>query len=414
MNRPTPRSIIRRVAEFQNTSLARQAIYDAELAVCGYELLYRSDPSAKYLIGDTAMSAHALTLAFTDIGLETIVGDQPVWVNVGESFMTRDLAALLPPERTVIELLETGKARRPVIEALTQLRSEGYRIALDDFSFEAGLEPLVELAHVVKVDVLAHDDVELEEQVRLLKQFDVTLLAEKVETYEMLERCRALGFVLFQGYFLSTPRTVSNAHVATEAAMRVQLAAQLNDPEASFSDLSELIASDVTLSYRLLRYINSASVGLRVPVVSLRDALVLLGLRRVRSWVTLLLLSDAGSGRPDLVSTALLRAHMCRSLAKATGQDTERAFLVGLLSVADALADRPLADVIEELPIGPDIVDALLTGAGPLGDLLGRVIAHERGDFAAASANPLDVSTMTTAYVEAVDWSRQLVGSVAA
>jgi c-di-GMP phosphodiesterase len=402
------------VADLQNTSLARQAIYDADLAVCGYELLYRSDPSARYLIGDTAMSASALTVAFTDIGIDTIVGDQPVWVNVGEAFMTRDLAAFLPPERTVIELLETGKAAPPVVEALAQLRSEGYRIALDDFSFQAGLEPLVELAHVIKVDVLAHDDDGLEEQVRLLEPYDVTLLAEKVETYEVLERCRALGFVLFQGYFLSTPRTVSNVHVSTEAAMRVQLAAQLNDPEASFSDLTEMISSDVTLSYRLLRYINSASVGLRVPVVSLHDALVLLGSRRVRSWVTLLLLSDAGTGRPDLVSTALLRAHMCRSLAEATEQDPERAFLVGLLSVADALVDRPLADVIEELPIGPELVEALLAGAGPLGDLLGRVVAHERADFAAASAYPLDANTTTRAYIDAVEWSTQLVGSAAA
>jgi EAL and modified HD-GYP domain-containing signal transduction protein len=404
----------RLVAGFQNTSVARQAIYDAELAVCGYELLYRSDPSARHLIGDTAMTASALTAAFTDIGLDTIVGDQPVWVNVGEAFMTRDLAAFLPPERTVIELLETGKAERRVVEALAQLRSEGYRIALDDFSFHAGLEPLVKLADVIKVDVLAHDEDGLEEQVRLLKPYDVTLLAEKVETYEMLERCQALGFVLFQGYFLSTPRTVSSAHVSTEAAVRVQLAARLNDPEASFSDLSEMIASDVTLSYRLLRYINSASVGLREPVVSLRDALVMLGSRRVRSWVTLLLLSDAGAGRPDLVTTALLRAHMCRSLAKATDQDSGRAFLVGLLSVADALVDRPLADVIKELPIGPDLVEALLAGEGQLGDLLGRVIAHERADFAAASAYPLDASTTTRAYIEAVDWSTRLVGSLAA
>lgn len=402
------------VADFQNTSLARQAIYDAGLAVCGYELLYRSDPAARHLIGDTAMSASALTAAFTDVGLDTIVGDQPVWVNVGEAFMTRDLAALLPPERTVIELLETGKAEPRAVEALTQLRSEGYRIALDDFSFHPGLEPLVELAHVIKVDVLAHDEEELEEQVRLLKPYDVTLLAEKVETYEVLERCRALGFSLFQGYFLSTPRTVSHVHVSTEAAVRVQLAAQLNDPEASFTDLTAMISSDVTLSYRLLRYINSASVGLRVPVVSLRDALVLLGSRRVRSWVTLLLLSDAGTGRPDLVSTALLRAHMCRSLAGATDQDAERAFLVGLLSVADALVDRPLADVIKELPIGPDLVEALLDGAGPLGDLLGRVIAHERADFATASAHPLDARTTTRAYIEAVDWSTRLVGSFAA
>ena len=130
--------------------------------------------------------------------------------------------------------------------------------------------------------------------------------------------------------------------------------------------------------------------------------------------MTLLLLSDAGTGRHGLVSTALLRAHMCRSLAEATEQDPERAFLVGLLSVADALVDRPLPDVIAELPIGEDLIAALLDHAGPLGDLLTRVIAHERADFAAASAYPLDARTTTRAYIEAVDWSTRLVGAVAA
>jgi len=366
------------------------------------------------MVGETAMSASALTVAFTDIGLDTIVGDSPAWVNVGDAFMTDDLAALLPPERTVIELLETSSADRSVVEALASLRAEGYRVALDDFSFTRDLEPLVELAHIVKIDVLAHDPRALEEQVRLLQPYDVTLLAEKVETYDALERCRSLGFVLFQGYFLSTPRLVSNVHVSTEATVRLRLAAQLNDPEASFEDLAGLIASDVTLSYRLLRYINSAYVGVRVPVVSLHEALVLLGLRRVRSWVTLLLLSDAGAGRPDLVATALLRAHMCRCLAEVTKQDPERAFLVGLLSVADALVDRPLADVIEELPIGPDLTSALLEGNGSLGDLLARVIAYERADFAVAAAFPLDATIATRAYIEAVDWSTRLIGELAA
>jgi EAL and modified HD-GYP domain-containing signal transduction protein len=401
--------------------LARQAIYDTDLAVSGYELLYRSapfhdgpHPVDARVLGETAMSASALTMAFTDIGLERIVGDRHAWVNVGDAFMTDDLTALLPPERSVIELLETSKADGPVIDALAKLRAEGYQIALDDFVYRPQLDPLVRLANIVKVDVLAHDDAGLAEQVRLLEPYDVVLLAEKVETYDVLERCRALGFVLFQGYFLSTPHTVSNVHVSTEAVVRMQLVAQLNDPEASFGELAAMISTDVSLSYRLLRYINSAFVGMREPVESMHDALILLGSRRVRSWVTLLLLSDAGGGRPDLVSTALGRAHMCHSLAEATGEDPDRAFLVGLLSVSDALVNRPLAEVITELPIGPDLTAALVDKTGSLGDLLRRVIAYERADFAVAAALPLDPGTATRAYVEAIDWSTRLVGSLAA
>jgi EAL and modified HD-GYP domain-containing signal transduction protein len=397
--------------------LARQSIYDVDLDPCGYELLYRSSASSKgsgAIDGDssaeTAMSASTLSAALTDIGLDAIVGDKPAWVNVGASFLVDGLAAALPPERTVVEVLESTTASAPVLEAVARLRAEGYRIALDDFVFRPELAPMLELADIVKLDALALGTAGLEAQVALLWPYRVELVAEKVETHDVLGACRELGFTRFQGYFLSKPRVLSTERVSAETALRMQLIAQLNDRDADFDRLSEVIASDVALTYRMLRYINSAYIGLRRPVGSIREALIELGSQRVRSWATLLLISEAATGRRDLAAIALHRADMCEALAAVTGDDRQTGFTVGLLSVVDALLDCALDEALADLPIDEEVAAALLRGEGNLGDLLGRVIAYERGDFAEATRPPLDPPTLTRAYLQAIEWSSALLG----
>jgi EAL and modified HD-GYP domain-containing signal transduction protein len=355
-----------------------------------------------------------LSAALTDIGLDAIVGNRPAWVNVGAAFLLDGLAAALPPERTVVEVLESTTASAPVLDAVTKLRASGYRIALDDFVHRPELVPLLELADVVKVDALALGPDGLEQQAALLRPYGVELVAEKVETYDVLDMCRALGFTRFQGYFLSRPRVLSTERVSSETALRMQLLVQLNDRDADFDRLAEIIASDVALTYRMLRYINSAYVGLRRPVASIREALIELGAQRVRSWATLLLISEAATGRRDLATMALHRADMCQALAGATGDDPQTAFTVGLLSVVDALLDCPLDEALAGLPIDEKVAAALLDREGRLGDLLGRVLAYERGDFAAATREPLDSPTLTRAYLQAIEWSSALLGGVPA
>jgi EAL and modified HD-GYP domain-containing signal transduction protein len=396
--------------------LARQAIYDRDLVPCGYELLYRSGPAAVAAdgAGDTAMSAHTLQAALTDIGLDVLVGRRPVWVNLGASALTADLVAALPPERTVVEVLETAGADGQVVDAVASMRADGYRIALDDFVFRPELAPLVELADVVKLDALALDGAALAEQAELLRPYGVALLAEKVETHDVLDDCRALGFTLFQGYFLSRPRVLSAEGPSTEAVLRMRLLAELHAPDADFERLGSVIAADVTLSYRMLRYVNSAFVGLSRPVASVRQALVELGVRRVRSWATLLLLTDAAGGRRELAETALQRGAMCEALAAETRGDPEAAFTTGLLSVVDALLGCSISEAVADLPLSADVEGALLRRDGPLGDLLTRVVAYERGEFAAATRAPLDAELLTRAYVEAIAWAAELMGDTPA
>jgi len=407
------------VPHLEQACLARQPIYDADLAVCGYELLYRpvAGVTRAAEVGatdDVVMSASTLTAALTDIGLDAVVGNRPAWVNVDSDFLLGHLTEVLPPERVVVEILESVAARPEIVETVATLKRLGYRVALDDVTSRDDLERLLDLADVVKIDVLAHQGDELERQAFLLGRGGAQLLAEKVETYEMLSRSRELGFTAFQGYFLSRPRLLANSRASIDATVRVQLAARLNDPEVGFDDLADLVAADPALSYRLLRYINSAYVGLRMPVGSLREALVTLGLRRVRSWATLLLLADAGQGRKELVVTALVRAHMCETLAEAVSDDPAEAFLAGLLSVADALVDRPLADALDDLPITSRLRAAVLTHDGPLGNLLERTLAYEHGDFARAIPDRSLGPTVTRAYLDGIAWANELVDGLGA
>ena len=401
----------------EDVCLARQAIFDTDMQVCGYELLYRPtlgaiDPrAAPTAAEETTMTAATVTAALTDIGLNVIVGDNPAWVNVGADFLKGDLGAVLPPDRTVIEVLETVPGDDALFDAIDQLKGDKYLVALDDFVWRPESERLLELADIVKLDVL-HHGADLATIVDQLKRHEVDLVAEKVETYEMLDRCRDLGFTRFQGNFLEKPRMFSTVRVSAEAAVRLQLVARMNDPDIGFSELSELIATDVTLSYRLLRYINSAYIGLRKPVSSVREALIALGSRRVRSWATLLFLADAGAGRQELVVTALVRARMCQTLADTLGVDTERAFMAGLLSVVDALIDRPLEDALGELPLDGELTSALLVRDGALGDLLQRVVSFEHGDFGRATAPPVGAAAATRAYIESLDWANQLMGGI--
>jgi len=401
--------------------LARLEIYGVDLEVFGYELLTRHGtpvdrpaPIGSGTIEEAEGFASPLITALREVGLDAIVGTRPAWVDAGDALAADDLATLLPPERTVLVVSGTALPASVSVEEIVELRSAGYRVAVDDAVFRGPLQSKPSTADFVRIDPLAHRDVELEHEIRSLREDGLRLLAGNVGTHDSFDCCRELGFEFFQGRFRTTPRLRSDRRISAEASVRVQLAAQLNNPETDFDELADLIAADVTLSYRLLRYINSAHVGLRRPIVSLREALVALGLRNVRTWATLLLLSDVGSEQQPIVATALLRAHMCRCLANATALAADQAFLVGLMSVVDVLVDRRLDEAIEEIPIDEQLKKALLDQDGPLGDLLDRVIAFERGDFAKAAAAPLNARATTAAYIEAIEWSTRTVSQLAA
>jgi c-di-GMP phosphodiesterase len=234
--------------------VARQPIFDGQLELWGYELLFRrANEHVAVVSDDDAATSTVVINAFTEIGLETLVGDRAAWLNVSRDFVIRKLPLTLPPKRIVLELLEEQTVDAELLAALTQLRALGYTIALDDFTWDEEHAPLVEHVGIVKIDLLARDHDAIAADVARLREHGVMLLAEKVETRADYRRALDLGFDLSQGYFFCQPETVSARGVAPNRLSVLELVAALQDPMVPFDTIEDLIARDVALSYRLLR-----------------------------------------------------------------------------------------------------------------------------------------------------------------
>src|SRR3954447_12553956 len=363
--------------------VARQPIFDRALAGNAYELLFRGSNSidrALIIDQDEATSTVVLN-ALTEFGIEGLVSDGRAWVNVARDFVVAGLARALPQERVVLELLEDQGTDDELLPALAGLGRDGYTFALDDFWWSAEREPALAYADIVKIDVLNRDDADVAADVELLRPYNVTLLAEKVETREDFDRCASLGFKLFQGYFFCKPETMSARGVAPNRAALLQLVAALQDPEIAFPELERLISYDVALSYRLLRYINSAFFGLRREVDSIGRALALLGLENVKRWSTLTIFAGIDEKPREVIVTGLTRARFCE-LAGPKHFDLKQPdplFTLGLFSVIDALMAAPVAEVLPKIPFPPVMPDALVNGARKKGALPDAAVRCERG-----------------------------------
>lgn len=380
-----------------NVFIARQPIFDRELDVVGYELLFRGANQNVAIISDHDEATSTVVMnAFTEIGLDNVVGDRDAWINVSRDFLLGGLARALPRGRVVLELLEDQQVDDALVEALEDHRARGYAIALDDFTGSDELVPALEHVDIVKVDLLGRDPAAVAEDVNRLTRHDVTLLAEKVETREEYERCLELGFDLFQGYFFCKPERMEARGVAPNRLSMLQLVAALQDPKIEIHQLEALVSRDIALSYRLLRYINSAFFGLRREVDSIGRALMLLGVANVKRWATLSIFAGVDEKPRELIETALVRARFCEL---AGDGNRDRLFTLGLFSVVDALMDAPMEDVLASMPFPEEMRAALLAGTGANGELLETALSFERGDF----APPLD--RFGAAYIEAIAWA---------
>ncbi len=385
--------------------VGRQAIFDRALEVVGYELLYRNseDNQATFSDGNEA-TGQVLLNTFVEIGIEQIAGSQPVFVNVNDSFVLDGHCRALPKDQVVLELLEDAEPSDDLVRELSWLSRQGYRIALDDFVYDARLDELIRLAEIVKIDVRQLNRRQIDEHVRRLQRFDVTLLAEKVETHDDFEFCDELGFTYFQGYFASRPRVISGRRIPADRLATMQLLAKLHDPQVQLSQLEELIKRDPGLCYKLLRFINSSACGLRNQVNSIRQAAALVGIRKLRTWASLLGFGSFKNKPSELVVTANLRAKMCEQLAIGDRlPDPDQYFTVGLFSLLDAFADHPMRDVLKLVPLADEIAEALTDFAGPQGEILRCVLAYEAGDWDVLAASRWDSAALVTAYVDALN-----------
>lgn len=397
--------------------VARQPIFDRYLRVVGYELLFRDvevDPDHANVADGEGATAKVISDTLMELGLEHVVGSGLGFINVTRPFVVGELPLVLPADHVVLELLEDVQIDPKLVRAIADLKEQGFRVALDDFHFEESARQLVELADIVKIDVLGRTREELDRQLDLLDPFEVRVLAEKVETHETYELCRELGFHYFQGFFFEKPKLVGGHPIQPGVVAKIRLAGELQQPGLDLEALERIVSQDVALSYRLVRTVNSAFFSLPRRISSLHDALVLLGENQVRRWATVIVLAGL-EGKPDeLIGTALVRGRMCELMAEQAGERKDQGyFLTGLFSLLDALCDAPLEEVIEDLPLAHEIVDALVAGRGAQGEILKSVVAYEHGDFDGAELRSLATEQIAEAYLGAVGWARDAVQGIA-
>jgi EAL and modified HD-GYP domain-containing signal transduction protein len=389
--------------------LARQPILDAKQSVEGYELLYRHADVERAHVDDQELATATVVLnALTEIGLERVVGEQRAWINVTREFVLLGLVHSLPPELVVLELLEDQLIDELLLERFAELRAAGYVLALDDFTFTPGLKRLVGLVDIVKLDLLALGRDAFAREADKLRSSGLTVVAEKIETHDDFQAALAAGCDLFQGYFFCRPQLLKGRAVSPNRLAVLQLAAALQDPTIELAELEHLISHDVALSYRLLRYINSAYVGLRQQVSSIRQAVVLLGGENVARWATLTILAEIGDKPRELFITALIRARFCQQAGEPDDGLPGERFTLGLFSVLDALTDTPMRAAVQHLPFPCHLREALIAHTGA-GRLLDCIHAIEHGDFQMAhKLRPYAPRHYTDALAWAIDTAKPL------
>jgi len=389
--------------------VGRQPIFDANLGVRGYELLFR-DPSFPGLNGD-AMRAGVLVHAGLDVGLRSLVGDKLAFVNATRAFLVGEQELPFPPSQTVVEILENVRRDPEVVAGCRQLAKSGYRLALDDYVWEDD-DPLLDLVSIVKLDVLALTPAQLAHAVGQRGGFAVELVAEKVETRQQLHDCRQLGFDLYQGYLLSRPEVVEGQALSPSRLTCLQVIEKLCDPDTSAREVERTVQTDAALSYRFLRVAGAgASQGLFRRLSSVRDAVVLLGQRRLRAWLTLMLLDGAQPGSDEMLHIAMTRARMAELMARILDPRlADSAYTVGLLSALQLLLQASLAQIVDSLSLSGELEDALLEQRGILGGVLADVLTWEVGgeNFQLRSGTaPADVERC---YLQALAWATEVCG----
>ena len=391
--------------------VARQPIFDLHMEVYAYEILFRNSAnnSANIADGNKATST-LLTNTFVEMGIDEIADNHIAFINLTRDFLVGKIPLPVGPEKVVLEILEDISADPESIAGTRALAKKGYTLALDDFVMSDMNQDLIPFASIIKIDIRPFDANGLRRQVAKLAPYKVKLLAEKVETREEYTLCKQLGFELFQGYFFSKPKMISAKQVPANSLTVLEILAKLQAPDCDLKELETVISYDVGISYKPLRIINSSYYSLNKKVESIQHALVILGLKTLKSWITVIALSLVDDKPRELVTMTMIRAKMCENLADKFGCKSEAAFIVGLFSMLDALLDQPLAHLLLNLPLAEDIVAGLMHRTGPTGRLLSFVIAYEQGDWdlACTTENSLTHNDAVAAYFSALQWTHQV------
>lgn len=396
--------------------IARQPIFDANQKVVAYELLFRSGPENFFTGTDhDSASSRVIGESLHGFGLMQLVGTRKAFVNITRQVLVEGLAHVLPKSTCVIELLETVDPDPEVLSACRDLKRAGYTLALDDFVARPDYEPLVALADVIKIDFIGTPKAERLAMAERFQRRGIQVLAEKVETRDEFAEAKAAGFAYFQGYFFCRPEVMTRREVPAAKQNCLSFLHEVTRADLDYNRLEPIIRQDVGMTIKLLRFLNSAFFGFKMRVTSIRHGLVLLGERSIRQWASLMAMIGLGEGKPpEILTVSLARARFCELAGDAVDYagNREDLFLMGLLSTMDALMDRPLPELLAEMPIAPEIRSALVGDDSVAGRLFALCLACEKGDWETiprlCQAVGLEESVAADLYVQSLEWADRM------
>lgn len=393
--------------------MARQPIFDRNEKVFGYELLFRDDMENMFHGADPDAASRSTFDSSLLVGLDVLCDGRRAFLNCTRETLIGGMVTLLPSQSTVVEVLETVPVDKEVIAACQHLKEAGYLIALDDFVSDDPREPLAEMADILKVDIRLTT---LAQRAALIKRhgpWRCRLLAEKVENHAEFVAAKEQGFVYFQGYFLRRPEMLTTHDVPANRISYVRMLQAVSRAEIDVGEVENLIKSEAAICYRLLRYMNSAKFGFRNEIHSVRHALSILGEQEVRRWVRLIAAVGAGQEKSsDLVLCALVRARFGELLSPSMRHGESDLFLLGLLSMLDAILEMPIADILEKIPLDSETKAVLRGEPSVLRPIYQLILAHESGEWEAAhtlcDTLHLESDAVAGWYWQAQEWARQV------
>lgn len=396
--------------------VARQPIFNREKEVVAYELLYR-DTDKNFFDGSVAASVATSILlmnSYISFGINNLVGDAKAFVNFGKALIDSDIPLLLDSNRVVVELLEDIVPDRLFIEKVKMLKSKGYTIALDDYVQGYLYDELTDLSDIIKVDFFGNTKDQIVNICHIWKRKGKILLAEKVETDEVYQWAKRIGFDYFQGYFFSKPTMLKSKGIQESSFQYVKVMEELSRREPDYKQIAKIIETDATLTYKLLKLVNS-KFSLISNISSIQHALSILGIEAFEKWFSLAMVQNLSASKPsEIVKISLIRARFLENIGKSSklGSYSQELLLAGILSVMDALLERPMQEIVETLPITGIIKNALVNKETPILDAFNLCIAYEKGDFDIAenlaTKIQFDWHKSTENYLDAVKWSEEL------
>jgi len=396
--------------------VARQPIFNKNRNIYGYELLFRGGMTNAFpdINGDTATSK-LLSNTFFSMGMDQVSGGKKAFINFTQDLLIKKVPIMFPKEKITVEVLEDVRPEPEVVNACREMAQNGYEIALDDFFYQAGLKPLIELAKIIKIDFMATPMEEIADHVEKLSTYHVKFLAEKVETHDEFQEALDMGFYYFQGYFFSKPQIMQGKDIAPSKISLMQIMAEANKEDMKIKELERIVSRDISISYKLLRYMNSAYFRRVQGISSIKQAMVLLGQKGLRRFISLIIMSELASDKPDeLIRSSIIRARLCELLGKdgAAGGDDSELFTLGLFSLIDAILDEEMDKLMQKLPLSDAIKRALVAHDGRLSDFLDLVKAYETGDWKAFSELVaklgINEEKIPEYYLDALGWAESM------